>query len=110
MEANERLKVVVGRVARDNQRRFADACGLQYSTVNRLIKGSLRLSEHYIRQICETYKNLNPEYLYGRADSPFYVEPVNENDKDAEIERLRHENEVLRWVIQQFGGKGISKP
>lgn len=110
MEANERLKVVVDRVEEGNQRRFADRCGLQYATVNRLLKGVFKMSEHYVREICKAYPNVNPDFLRGEADAPFFVEPVPESEKDAELERLRHENAVLRWVIQQFGNKAVDTP
>lgn len=107
METNERLKLLVSRLTGGNQREFARKCGLQPATVCRLINGSYSMSEKYINKICEGYPSVNADYLRGLSDAPVYDDLSAEKAKDDEIARLKHENEVLRWVIQQFGNQGV---
>lgn len=109
MEENYKLREIVRRLAGGNQREFSKKCGLQPATTCRLLNGTYAMSEKYIVKICSAYQTVNPDYLRGMSDVALLTDTPTHDPKDDEIARLKHENEILKWVIQQLGGQRINK-
>lgn len=108
MAENDRLKNIIRRVALGKQREFAEKCNLQPASVCRLVNGTYSMTDKYLLKICSAYPNINPDYLRGKSDIELLTDNI-ESAKDEEIARLKHENELLKWVIQQLGAQRIDK-
>lgn len=94
-DIGERLHALVNALTRGNQAEFARRCELQPASVSRLITGKYEMSNYYAGKILKAFPMVNEDYLFGRSDYPGELKVA-----ETEIEKLRRENEVLRWMIE----------
>lgn len=99
MTEGDRLLQVVNRLAGGNQAIFARRCNVPHASVNKVIKGVYAMSEAYIGKFCSGYPDLNPDYLRGKSGVMLKSDRGN---LEAEIDRLRAENESLRWALDEL--------
>lgn len=95
IDIGERLHALVNALTRGNQAEFARRCDLQPASLSRLITGKYEMSNYYAGKIRRAFPMVNEDYLFGRSDYPGEL-----RHEETEIERLRRENEVLRWMIE----------
>ena len=95
IDIGENLRTLVTALTRGNQAEFARRCGLQPASLSRLINGSYPMTAHYARAILNAFPMVNEDYLFGKSDYPGEL-----RNEETELERLRRENEVLRWMIE----------
>jgi len=95
IDIGENLRALVDALARGNQAEFARKCGMQPASLSRLINGTYPMTAHYAKMILKAFPAVNEDYLFGKSDFPGQIAGT-----ETELERLRRENEVLRWMIE----------
>jgi len=94
-DIGERLRTLVDALARGNQAEFARRCDLQPASLSRLMKGKYPMSLYYAGKIRKAFPMVNEDFLFGKSDYPGEL-----RNNETEIERLKRENRVLRWMIE----------
>ena len=115
MEQREIMTLLIDRLERGNQRQFASATKIQPATVNRLLKGIVKLNERYIGQIITAYPSVNVDFLRGLSDDTGLPETARESYahalemKDLEIKHLKDKIELLTWMLETFANQSVAK-
>lgn len=106
MEQREIMTLLVDRLEHGNQRQFAFKTKIQPATINRLMKGIVKLNERYIDLILAAYPSVSSDFLHGQSDDTGLPETVRETYahtiemKDLEIKHLKDKVELLTWMLE----------
>ena len=95
METTENLRYLITALTRGNQAEFARRCDLQPASLSRLLNGAYKMTAYYAGKIRSAFPMVNEDYLFGKSDWPGDL-----RHDETELERLRRENEVLRWMLE----------
>lgn len=106
----ERLRLIIDSCAGGNQRKFADATGIDEGTVSRMLSNDRVLTEHRIGMIASAYPAVSPQFLRDGISYPgdISVEAVRVKmekviaQRDKIIETLQNEIDMQRKVIEKL--------
>lgn len=103
MEKGERLQFIVNSVCHGSQAQFARETGLDKFSLNKMIKGTVGISERTITMIVERYPMVNADYLRGESEFPGDLAPTRTKSKDEIIAEKDSEIAYLRKSIDLLG-------
>lgn len=107
MTDNQRIKSVVDYLKKENkvrnQRDFAERIGGNYSVVSEILSGKRKISERFIRTICETFPYISHDWIINE-EGQMIVE-INEsqnNDSDSDLKKLIDVNASLAASVAKL--------